>query len=196
MPSGRLPQQLAFLVEIDRLKHVRRRTPLADGSRLENSAEHSWHLAMCAMILREHADGPIDLLRVLQMLAVHDIVEIDAGDTFAYDVGANAGKSDREAMAAERLFGMLPDDQAVECRRLWDEFEARTTNEARLANAVDRLQPLLLNATAGGGSWVDPQVTRAKVEARMTPVADAMPGLGAFVADTIAAFAKAGILPG
>lgn len=194
MPIERLQQQLAFLAEIDRLKRVERRTPLTDGSRLENSAEHSWHLAVFAMVLREHVEGPVDLLRVLQMIALHDIVEIDAGDTFAYDTGAHTSKAEREAGAAERLFGLLPADQGAECRRLWDEFEARETNEARLANAVDRLQPLLLNSTAGGGSWRDAQVTRAKVEARMAPVSDALPALGDFVAATIDAFTKAGVI--
>jgi putative hydrolase of HD superfamily len=194
MPTDRLRLQLAFLTEIDRLKQVLRRTPLTDGSRRENSAEHSWHLIVCAFVLREYVDGPVDLLRTLQMLAVHDIVEIDAGDTFAYDADAHLSKVEREEAAAERLFGMLPADQRDELMAFWTEFEARRTVEAKLANAVDRLQPLLLNAAAGGGSWYDSHVTPDKVRARMAPVADAMPQLAEYVEDVIRSFTDAGVI--
>jgi putative hydrolase of HD superfamily len=128
------------------------------------------------------------------MLAVHDIVEIDAGDTFAYDVDAHASKEEREKAAAARLFGLLPTDQREEFTALWNEFEARTTIEARLANAVDRLQPLLLNAAAKGGSWHHRDVTTARVRARLAPVADAMPALGEFVEGVIQEFTAAGII--
>jgi putative hydrolase of HD superfamily len=194
MPAERLRQQLAFLTEIDRLKQILRRTPLSDGSRLENSAEHSWHIMVCAMVLREYVDGPVDLLRVLQLLAVHDIVEIDAGDTFAYDTDAHLSKAQREEDAAVRLFGMLPADQREELMGFWHEFEKRETTEARLANAVDRLQPVLLNAAAGGGSWYDGQVTRTKIVLRMMPVFDAMPLVGEFVDEVIAEFTQAGVI--
>jgi putative hydrolase of HD superfamily len=194
MRTERLRQQLGFITEIDQLKSILRRTPLADGSRLENSAEHSWHIIVCAMVLREYVAGPVDLCRVFRMLAIHDIVEIDAGDTFAYDVDAHASKEEREKAAAARLFGLLPTDQREEFTALWNEFEARTTIEARLANAVDRLQPLLLNAAAKGGSWHHRDVTTARVRARLAPVADAMPALGEFVEGVIQEFTAAGII--
>jgi putative hydrolase of HD superfamily len=190
----RLAQQIAFLVEIDKLKSVLRRTPLADGSRAENSAEHSWHLIVCAMVLQEYARQPVDLLRTLQMLAVHDIVEIDAGDTFAYDVAAHASKIERERRGAERLFGLLPSDQADRVRELWNEFEAIETAESCLANAVDRLQALLLNAEAGGGSWTSPGVTRGRIEARMAAVVTAMPTLAPFVGEVVEVFSRAGLI--
>src|SRR5262245_51101155 len=137
---------MAFLVEADKLKQILRRTPLVDGSRQENSAEHSWHMILAAMIAREYVPGPLDPLRAVEMIAVHDLVEIDAGDTFAYDAAANQDKHAREHLAAERIFGLLPADQGERVRALWDEFEAQTTMEARFANAIDRLQPLLQNA--------------------------------------------------
>src|SRR5437762_2142601 len=149
----RLSQQVAFLVEADKLKTVSRRTPLVDGSRLENSAEHSWHLVLAAMIMRHYSPVAIDLLRVLEMLAVHDLVEIDAGDTFAYDAAGHETKTEREAAAATRVFGLLPADQRQHVSALWEEFEAQESAESRFANALDRLQPLLQNASAGGGSW-------------------------------------------
>lgn len=194
MPTERLAAQIGFLTEVDKLKQVLRRTPLTDGSRQENSAEHTWHLIVCAMILREYIDGPLDLLRTLQMLAIHDIVEIDAGDTFAYDTVAHETKAERERLAAARLFGMLPPDQAARMHVLWGEFEAMQTPEARLANAVDRLQAVLLNAAAGGGSWHNGSVTRVKVQARMAPLVDAMPEVGAFVLDVIDRFTRAGVI--
>ena len=188
MTDGRLLRQVAFLTEIDKLKKIERRTPLSDGSRRENSAEHTWHIIVCAMILREYMSGRVDLLHVLQMLAVHDIVEIDAGDTFAYDAEAHLSKAAREREAAGRLFGMLPPDQAARMHVLWGEFEAMASPESRLANAVDRLQALLLNASSGGGSWREGGVTREKVIARMAPVADALPEVGAYVAEIVDRF--------
>lgn len=151
--NDRLRQQVGFLIEIDRLKHVLRRSRLADGSRQENSAEHSWHLAVAALLLAEHADRPVDLARVVKMALIHDIVEIDAGDTFFYDTAGALDKADREARAADRLFGLLPPDQAVELRALWDEFEARRTPEACFAYALDRFLPLLHNYLTGGQPW-------------------------------------------
>jgi len=151
--NDRLRQQVSFLIEIDRLKHVLRRSRLADGSRQENSAEHSWHLAVAALLLAEHADRPVDLARVVKMALIHDIVEIDAGDTFFYDAAGALDKADREARAADRLFGLLPPDQAAELRALWDEFEARRTPEACFAYALDRFLPLLHNYLTGGQPW-------------------------------------------
>src|SRR6185369_3615766 len=177
MPDDRLAQQIAFLVQADRLKTILRRTPLIDNSRLENSAEHSWHLALAAIALREHAPAGVDLARVLELVVVHDLVEIDAGDTFAYDPAAHATKAERERAAAERLFGVLPSDQCAIFRALWDEFEAQVTPASRFANALDRFQALLLNSQSGGGSWATHRVRRSQVLARMAPVQSALPAL-------------------
>jgi putative hydrolases of HD superfamily len=163
-PSDRLARQLDFVLELDRLKNVLRRTLLTDRSRHENSAEHSWHIALMAVVLAEHADEAVDVARVVKMLLVHDVVEIDAGDTYVYDVVAAADKVEREVRAAERLFGLLPDDQAAEVRALWDEFESRATPEARFAHAVDRLQPVLHNFATEGQAWRHHGVTADRVE--------------------------------
>ena len=175
--SDRLARQIAFAVEMDRLKGVLRRTRLVDGSRRENSAEHSWHIALMATTLAEHAPDVADAGRALRMLLVHDVVEIDADDTFAYDAQANVGKEERERAAADRLFGLLPPDQSAELRALWDEFEAGESPEARFAVALDRLQPLLQNLYGGGGSWREHGVTRAQVLRRMAPIREGAPGL-------------------
>lgn len=168
-------QQLAFIVEIDRLKRVLRRTWLCDHSRPENSAEHSWHLATMAVLLAEHADPMVDIARVTRMVLVHDIVEIDAGDTYAYDDVGNGSREARERAAADRLFALLPEDQGAQLRALWEEFEVRQTVDARYAAALDRLQPLLNNDRSGGGSWRTHHVTRDQVLERMEPIQDALP---------------------
>lgn len=173
----RLAGQLAFIQELDRLKGVLRQTRVLDGARQENSAEHSWHLALCAMALAEHAPAGADLGRVLRMVLVHDVVEIEAGDAFAYDAAANVGKEDRERLAAERIFGLLPADQSGEAMSLWMEFEAGATPDARFAVALDRLQPLLLNFTGRGGSWRHHAVTHDRVLLRMAPIREGAPGL-------------------
>jgi len=170
MTSTRLLHQIRFIAEVDRLKAVLRQSPLIDGSRRENSAEHSWHLGLMAMLLHEFADEGTDIRRVIEMVLVHDIVEIDAGDTFAYDIEGNADRAGREAAAADRLFALLPDDQAVHVRNLWDEFELGESPEARYALALDRLQPLIQNVRAGGGSWLTRRVTREQVLNRMHPI--------------------------
>ncbi len=144
---GPLSRQLAFIVELDKLKRILRQTLVMDGSRRENSAEHSWHLAVMAVLLSEHAREAVDVQRVVKMLLIHDVVEIDAGDTFCYDAAATVGKEERERGAAERLFGLLPEEQAEELHELWEEFEARGTAEAQFANALDRLQGLLQTIT-------------------------------------------------
>lgn len=192
--SGRLSQQIAFLIEADKLKTVLRRTSLMDSSRQENSAEHSWHLVLAALVLREHAAGDVDLVRVLQILTVHDLVEIDAGDTFAYDEVGLATKVQREEAAADRLFGLLPPDQGGEFRALWDEFEAQETAESRFANALDRLQPLLQNAGCGGGTWRTHNLTREAVLDRMAPVMVGLPNLWPTVVEVVDAFCAAGVL--
>jgi len=194
---ARLERQVAFLVEADKLKSILRRTPLVDASRQENSAEHSWHLLLTAMVLREHvacAAKECDLLRALQLMVVHDLVEIDAGDTFAYDPAAQATKMAREAAAADRIFGLLPVDQASEFRALWEEFEAQRSVEARFAHAIDRIQPLLQNAHSGGGSWSTHDVTRDQVLRRMAPIETDLPALWPLVLEIIDAFSAAGVI--
>jgi 5'-deoxynucleotidase YfbR-like HD superfamily hydrolase len=190
----RLAQQIRFLVEADRLKAIDRRTSLVDGSRRENSAEHSWHLMLAAMILREYTPVPIDLLRALEIVAVHDLVEIDAGDTFAYDPAGQATKDARERAAADRIFGLLPQDQREYFHELWEEFEAQATPEARFANALDRFQPLLQNAHSEGGSWRAQALATADVLRRMAPVETALPTLWPTVIRVVEAFAAAGVL--
>jgi len=190
----RLVKQISFLIESDKLKQIVRRTPLVDASRLENSAEHSWHMILTSLIAREYVPGPIDLLRVVEMIAVHDLVEIDAGDTFAYDAAANESKHARERAAADRLFGLLPPDQSAHVRALWEEFENQITIESRFATAIDRLQPLLQNAHSGGGSWATHAVTREQVFRRMAPIESTMPALWPFVVDIIDRFCAAGVI--
>jgi putative hydrolase of HD superfamily len=178
MSSPRLDSQLAFILEIDKLKRILRQTPVTGAERRpENDAEHSWHLAMMAGLLAEYSPAPVDVARVVRMVLIHDLVEIDAGDTFAYDTAAYADKEARELKAAERIFGLLPADQAAEVRALWDEFEQAETAESRFANALDRLQPLLLNSQTGGGSWATHRVTRTQVLKRMEPVRHGAPAL-------------------
>jgi putative hydrolase of HD superfamily len=164
--SDRLARQIAFLVECDRLKSVLRQTLNVDGARHENSAEHSWAICLFAMTLAEHSNVRIDIARVLQMLVVHDLVEIDAGDTFAYDTARLVDQYERESRAADRIFGMLPSDQASAFRALWEEFEAQDTAESKFAMTVDRLQPMLLNCLSEGASWRRHGVTHAQVVTR------------------------------
>jgi putative hydrolase of HD superfamily len=161
--QDRLAQQLHFILEVDKLKNIVRRSLVTSGERLENDAEHSWHLALMAAVLAEHANDDIDVNRVIRMLLVHDIVEIDAGDAFIYDTGAQSAKEQLEREAADRIFALLPSDQAQEFRALWDEFEERETSEARYAAAIDRLQPLLLNHATGGATWSKYSITSDSV---------------------------------
>jgi len=194
LSTERLARQIAFIVEADKLKSVVRRTPLVDSSRLENSAEHSWHLVLVLMVLREYSPLEIDWIRVLEMVTVHDLVEIDAGDVFAYDAGAHAGKLQRERMAADRIFGLLPADQRDRFRELWEEFEAERTPESRVANAVDRLQPLIQNEHTQGGSWRGQHLRDEQVLRRMTPIEAALPGVWPHVLEVIETYCKAGVL--
>ena len=183
--NKRLAAQLDFIVRIDRLKSVGRQTLLTDRSRRENSAEHSWHLALMVMVLAEYAREPVDAVRVMKMVLTHDLVEIDAGDTFCYDEGAKKGQRARELAAAERIFTLLPDDQAAELRALWDEFEAQETIEARFAAALDRLQPLFNNYLTRGGTWQEHTVVRSQVRRRTAPIADGSPRLAEVAAAII-----------
>lgn len=180
MNIDRLRQQIEFLLEMDKLKSVLRRTYVLGTDRRENSAEHSWHLAVMAMVLAEHASAPVDILRVLKMLLVHDIVEIDAGDTYVYDVQTD--KAANESAAADRIFGLLPDDQRDEMHGLWEEFEARETPEARFAAALDRLMPMLHNSHSQGRSWREHGITADQVLARNAHIADGSPNLWEYAA--------------
>ena len=160
---NRIKKQFEFLEEIDKEKNIFRQTYIADGSRKENDAEHSWHLAMMALIMAEYANDEIDVLHTMSMVLVHDLIEIDAGDTYAYDIAGNATKHEREVKAADRLFGILPADQAEKLRRLWDEFEEGKTPEAEFANSLDKIQPLMLNNASHGKSWEEHGVRVSQV---------------------------------
>ena len=162
----RLEQQIAFILEIDKVKDVFRQNYLASGNRRENDAEHSWHIALMAIILKEYAKDDIDVLKVMTMLLIHDLVEIDAGDTYAYDLEGALTKRERELEAADRIFGILPEEQALYFRSLWDEFEEYETNDAKYAHLLDRLQPLLLNAASNGISWAEHGVTKSQIKKR------------------------------
>lgn len=159
----RLEKQMEFIIEIDKLKNIMRQNYIADGSRKESDTDHSWHLAMMCFLLEEYSNQKIDVFKTIKMLLIHDIVEIDAGDTYAYDKEANGDKVDRELAAADRIFNILPQDQAMEIRSLWDEFEAGETAEARFANAIDRIQPVLLNDKSKGKSWREHNVEHSQV---------------------------------
>ena len=185
MTDPRLRRQLEFIVELDKLKQVLRRTMVIGESRRENSAEHSWHVGVMAALLAEYAPGEADLERTLTMLLVHDVVEIDAGDTFVFDDAAMADKEERELRAAERLFGLLPPDQAGRLRGLWDEFEAGATVEARFANALDRFHALLQNVHNGGGTWKRHGITREQVLTRMEPIRQGAPALWPYVLEAL-----------
>lgn len=163
----RLEQQLAFLIEADKLKSVIRGTTLNDGSRRENSGEHSWHIALYAMILAEHAVRPVNIDRVIKMLLLHDLVEIDAGDNPIHGDHDPIAMAQIEKVAADRIFGLLPLDQRDELRALWDEFEAAESDDAVFAKSIDRVQPVIANLESGGGSWRDYQVTQEKLESRV-----------------------------
>lgn len=172
--------RIRFLTEADKLKGVMRRSPLMDGSRFENSAEHSWHVSLAALALADYATEGVDISHVIQMLLVHDLVEIDAGDTFAYDATRRADQAERETIAAERVFSLLPANQAAAYMALFREFDARQTAESRFANAVDRLLPLLHNFIAKGGSWQAHGVRRSQVLERMRPIESGAPALWPF----------------
>lgn len=158
----RLKKQLEFIVEVDKIKNIGRQTYLSDGKRKENDAEHSWQIALMAFLLNEYANDGVDVLKVMTMVLIHDIVEIDAGDTYAYDAEGNKTKEAREKAAAKRIFGLLPDDQGEYLKSLWEEFEAYETMEAKFAHVMDNLQPLLLNDASDGKSWVEHQVKKSQ----------------------------------
>ena len=184
--SGRFKRQIGFILEADQLKSTLRRTVLMDRSRHENAAEHSWHIALLALVLSEYAAGDaIDIFRVVKMLLVHDLVEIDAGDTYCYDEAGRQDQALREIKAADRIFNILPEDQAQSFLELWKEFEARETPESRLANALDRVQPFLHNYYTEGQTWQENNIKSSQVVSRMQPVADGSPLLWSYVSALI-----------
>lgn len=159
----RLKKQMDFLLEADKLKFISRQTYLSDGKRKENDGEHSWHLALMAVLLSEYSNEKIDLVKVITMVLIHDIVEIDAGDTYAYDAVGNQSKREREVKAADRIFNILPQDQAEKFRQLWEEFEAYETPEAKFAHVCDNVQPLMLNDATDGLAWREHDVKKSQV---------------------------------
>jgi putative hydrolase of HD superfamily len=190
----RFTSQIEFLVEMDKMKNIYRQTRVLHEDRAENDAEHAWHLAMLAIVLSEYANEPVDLKTVLKTVLIHDIVEIDAGDTYAYDAAGNATKAEREQKAADRLFGMLPEDQGREMRQLWDAFEAGSTPEARFANSLDRIQPLMLNYCKHGESWKTHGTRREQVENRNRSVREGSEVLSDFVYELIRRASEEGLL--
>lgn len=177
-PTDRLARQMRFALEIDKLKNVLRRTYVTESGRAENSAEHSWHIVLMAVALSEHSNFPrLDVLRVIKMLLIHDVVEIDAGDTFGYDTAGHADKREREVKAAERIFGLLPPDQATDFRALWEEFEASETPEAKFALAMDRVQAVMLNIAADGGAWKEHGISVERILERNAAIGEGAPSV-------------------
>lgn len=190
-----LHQIMSFIVETDKLKNVLRQTLLTDRSRQENSAEHSWHLALLAMLTSQYANEPkLNIARVVQMLLVHDIVEIDAGDTFAYDAVRNQDKEAREQAAAERIFSLLPASHQAECHALWREFEEQLTPEAKYANALDRLHPVLLNVQSQGAAWMKHQVTEKQVLQRLKVIEQGSTALWEYAQELVSYAVEQGYL--
>lgn len=173
----RLQKQMEFIAEVDKLKKIGRQSYLTDSSRKENDAEHSWHLAMMAVFLSEYAKEDVDVLHVISMVLIHDLVEIDAGDTYAYDTEGNKSKRAREEKAADRIFNILPEDQAKKVRDLWEEFEANETPEANFANALDRVQPIMLNHKSDGKAWAEHGVALSQIMSRNVNVEKGAPKL-------------------
>ena len=193
--KDRFKQQIEFILEVDKLKHVLRQTILMDKSRRENSAEHSWHIALTVMVLSEYArDADIDFFRVMKILMIHDLIEIDAGDTYCYDDQGRKDQGQREKLAADRIFNILPPDQARTFRELWDEFEDRKTPESRFANALDRVQPLLHNYFTRGQTLQENDIKSDQVKVRMQPVDEGAPILWEYVRSLIDDAVKKGFL--
>ena len=186
MEQSRFDKQLDFLIQIDRMKNIERQTLIADGSRRETDAEHSWHIAVMAFLLKEYAVEPIDVDRVVRMLLVHDLVEVYAGDTFCYDVQGNLDKKERKEAAADRLFSMLPDDQRDEIRALFEEFDRMDTPDSRYAASLDRLQPIINNHLTNGHTWRKGHVNSNQVFERMAPIKEATPSLWPLVEKIVA----------
>lgn len=181
----RIKRQMDFLREIDKLKTIGRQNYLADGSRKEDDAEHSWHLALCALVLQEYMPDPVNVSRTVELVLVHDLVEIWAGDAYAYDIQAQAAQHEKEVKAAEKLFGMLPEDQRTYFQELWEEFEGCKTAEARFARVMDNCQPLLLNDASGGKSWREHGISQEQVYRRNEQVRRWAPEIWAYMESLI-----------
>ena len=194
MKTDKLLQQINFIKEIDKIKYIERKTKLFNSDRNENDAEHSWHLAMMTIVLAEHSDVPIDVLKVLKMVLIHDIVEIDAGDTFIYDTEKNHTNTDEERTAANRIFGMLPKEQADELISIWEEFENGETHEAKFARSMDRFEPLLQNASNNGGTWTEFGVNYDKVFEKKKDIKEGSNSLWRYAENLINESVEKGIL--
>lgn len=194
MQTDNLLKQISFIKEIDKLKYIQRKTKLFNSDRHENDAEHSWHLAMMTIVLAEHSDKPIDILKVLKMVLIHDIVEIDAGDTFIYDTVKNHTNTDEELIAAKRIFGLLPCEQAEEFIAIWKEFENGMTDEAKFAKSMDRFEPLLQNTSNNGGTWTEFNVPYQKVYDKKKEIKNGSKSIWKYAENLINDSVKRGIL--
>jgi len=194
MQPDHLSKQISFIKEIDKIKYIQRKTKLFNSDRTENDAEHSWHLAMMTIVLAEHSDTPIDVLRVLKMVLIHDIVEIDAGDTFMYDTEKSHTNTDNEQLAAIRIFGLLPKEQADELIAIWEEFETGETNEAKFAKSMDRFEPLLQNASNNGGTWKEFDVDYSKVYEKKKVIEEGSTSLWKYAENLLNESVEKGIL--
>lgn len=190
----RLKKQMDFLLEVDKLKFINRQTYLSNGERKENDAEHSWHLALMAVLLQEYSNENIDITKVITMVLIHDLVEIDAGDTYAYDAAGNQSKREREVRAADRIFNILPEDQAEKFRALWEEFEEYQTPEAKFAHVCDNMQPFMLNHATGGRSWREHGVKKSQVLNRNRYLEDGSKTMKQYFDEIIAEHVKEGNL--
>ncbi|MEA4949030.1 MAG: HD domain-containing protein, partial [Petrimonas sp.] len=194
MQANDLLKQISFIKEIDKLKYIQRKTKLFNSDRHENDAEHSWHLAMMALVLAEHSDRPVDILKVVKMVLIHDIVEIDAGDTFLYDALKNHTNTREELAAAKRIFGLLPEKQAEEFVEIWKEFEDGITDEAKFAKSMDRFEPLLQNTSNNGGTWTEFNVDYQKVYDKKKAIKDGSASIWDYAENLINESVKKGIL--
>lgn len=194
MQTNNLLQQINFIKEIDKVKYIQRKTKLFNSNRNENDAEHSWHLAMMTIVLAEHSNVPIDVLKVVKMVLIHDIVEIDAGDTFIYDTTKSHTNTDEERLAANRIFGMLPKEQATEFISIWEEFENGQTDEAKFAKSMDRLEPLLQNTSNDGGTWKEFDVSYDKVYEKKKVINEGSTTIWNYAEDLINESVEKGIL--
>lgn len=194
MQTDDLLKQVAFIKEIDKLKYIQRRTKLFNSNRHENDAEHSWHLAMMTIVLAEHANKPVDVLKVVKMVLIHDLVEIDAGDTFMYDTAKDHTNTEEELAAAKRIFGLLPAQQANEFIAIWQEFEEGLTDEAKFARSMDRFEPLLQNTSNNGGTWAEYNVPYEKVHEKKKVIANGSASIWNYAEQLINDSVEKGIL--
>jgi putative hydrolase of HD superfamily len=194
MQTDDLLKQISFIKEIDKLKYIQRKTKLFNSNRNENDAEHSWHLAMMTIVLAEHSDKPIDVLKVVKMVLIHDVVEIDAGDTFLYDTTKNHTNTEEELISAKRIFGLLPAEQAAGFIEIWQEFEEGATDEAKFARSMDRFEPLLQNVSNNGGTWREFDVPYQKVYDKKKAIKDGSTAIWNYAENLINESVEKGIL--